>query len=118
MPRSKHFIYEAGLHSPLIIRIPEKFKYLWPAEKPGMAVDRLVSFLDMPKTWLSIAQAPIPEIMQGRIFLGPQTEPEPQYAFAFRGRMDERFDESRGRCATSVSSISRTTCPLPSGDSI
>ena len=95
MPRSKHFIYEQGLHAPLIIRIPEKYKHLWPAGNPGLAVDRLVSFVDMPKTWLSLAQAEIPGIMQGRIFLGPQTEPEPQYCFAYRGRMDERYDESR-----------------------
>ena len=60
-----------------------------------MAVDRLVSFIDMPKTWLSLAQASIPEIMQGRIFLGPQTEPEPEYSFSYRGRMDERYDETR-----------------------
>jgi len=95
MPRSKHYTYEAGLHSPLIIRIPEKYRQLWPAAKPGMAVDRLVSFIDMPKTWLSLAQAGIPDIMQGRIFLGPQTEPEPEYSFSYRGRMDERYDETR-----------------------
>jgi len=95
LPRSKHYTYEAGLHSPLIIRIPEKYKYLWPAEKPGRPVDRLVSFLDMTKTWLSLAQAPIPGIMQGKIFLGPQTEPEPEFTFSYRGRMDERYDETR-----------------------
>ena len=95
MPRSKHFTYESGLHSPLIIRIPEKYKNLWPAEKPGMPVDRMLSFIDMPKTWLSLSQAKIPDIMQGKIFLGPQTEPEPKYSFGYRGRMDERYDETR-----------------------
>ena len=95
MPRSKHYTYDSGLHSPLIVRIPEKYKYLWPAGKPGTVVDRLVSFIDMPKTWLSLAQAGIPEMMQGKIFLGPQAEPEPEYSFSYRGRMDERFDETR-----------------------
>jgi hypothetical protein len=95
MPRSKHYLYEAGIHSPLIVRIPEKYKNLWPAQKPGMAVDRLVSLIDMPKTWLSLAGAPIPEVMQGRIFLGSKAEAEPEYSFAYRGRMDERYDESR-----------------------
>ena len=95
MPRTKRWVYEGGIHSPLIIRIPEKYKSLWPAAQPGMPVDRLVSFIDMPKTWLSLAQAKIPEIMQGKIFLGPQTEPEPEYSFSYRGRMDERYDESR-----------------------
>ena len=92
MPGSKRFLFDVGVHAPLIIRIPEKFKHLWPAAKPGSAVDRLVSFIDMPKTWLSLAGAEIPSVMQGRVFLGPKAEPEPQYVFSFRERMDERVD--------------------------
>lgn len=95
MPASKRFLTDSGTHSPFIIRIPEKFKHLWPAEEPGMTVDRLVSFVDMPKTWLSIAGAEVPETMQGRIFLGSEQEPEREFHFAFRGRMDERFDQVR-----------------------
>jgi N-sulfoglucosamine sulfohydrolase len=95
MPGSKRFLFDAGLHAPLIIRIPEKFKSLWPASSPGATVDRLVSFLDMPKTWLSLTGAEIPAVMQGRIFLGPKAEPEPPYVFSFRERMDERFDSER-----------------------
>lgn len=71
MPRSKRFLFESGLHCPLIIRIPEQFRSLWPAEKPGMTVDRLVSFVDMPKTWLSITGSEVPDTMQGAVFLGP-----------------------------------------------
>jgi hypothetical protein len=33
--------------------------------------------------------------MQGRVFLGPQSEPEQEFNFAFRGRMDERLDNAR-----------------------
>ncbi|EDY21658.1 sulfatase [Chthoniobacter flavus Ellin428] len=95
MPGSKRFLFDAGIHAPLIVRIPEKFKHLWPAASPGSTVDRLVSFVDMPKTWLSLAGAEIPAVMQGHIFLGPNTEPEPPYAFSFRERMDERFDNER-----------------------
>jgi len=95
MPRSKRFLFDSGIHAPLIIRIPEKFKSLWPAEGPGRPVDRLVSFIDFPKTWLSLAGAPISPLMQGRIFLGPNAEPEPQYVFSYRERMDERIDNQR-----------------------
>ncbi len=95
MPASKRFLTDSGTHCPLIIRIPEKFRHLWPAEQPGMTVDRLVSFVDMPKTWLSLAGAEVPEHMQGRIFLGPDQEPERTTHFAFRGRMDERYDSVR-----------------------
>ena len=95
MPGSKRFLTDSGTHAPFIIRIPEKFKHLWPTEKPGAIVDRLVSFVDMPKTWLSLAGAEVPDTMQGRIFLGPDQEPEREFHFAFRGRMDERFDQVR-----------------------
>ncbi|MDG1358176.1 MAG: sulfatase-like hydrolase/transferase [Akkermansiaceae bacterium] len=95
MPRSKRFMYNSGTHCPLVIRIPEKYKHLWPAEKPGSTVDRLVSFVDMPKTWLALAEADIPETYQGTIFLGPDTEPEPAHHFAYRGRADEALDMAR-----------------------
>jgi len=95
MPRSKRFLYASGVHCPLIVRIPEKFKHLYPAKRPGMTVDRLVSFIDMPKTWLSLAGAQIPDTFQGTVFLGPGTEPEPSYHFAFRERADGRLDHVR-----------------------
>jgi N-sulfoglucosamine sulfohydrolase len=95
LPRSKRFLFDSGLHAPLIVRIPEKYKSLWPAAKPGSTVDRLVSLLDFPKTWLSLTHSEIPAVMQGKIFMGPQAEPEPEYVFSFRERMDERFDSQR-----------------------
>ncbi len=95
LPRSKRFLFDSGTHAPLIIRIPEKFKNLWPADSPGSTVDRLVSFLDFPKTWLSITGSPIPTVMQGRIFWGPHAEAEPEYVFSSAGRMDERSDNQR-----------------------
>jgi hypothetical protein len=95
MPRSKRFLFDSGLRVPLIIRIPDKYKSLWPAEKPGSTVDRLVNLLDLPKTWLSLTGSEVPPVMQGRIFMGPKAEPEPQYVFSFRERMDERFDSQR-----------------------
>ncbi|MEM9016749.1 MAG: sulfatase, partial [Verrucomicrobiota bacterium] len=64
-------------------------------EKPGMTVDRLVGFVDMPKTWLSLAGAEIPDSFQGRVFLGKDAEPESTHHFAFRERADERLDNVR-----------------------
>jgi len=54
-----------------------------------------VSFVDMPKTWLSLIGAEVPNHMQGTIFLGENTEKEQPYHFAFRARMDERPDNQR-----------------------
>lgn len=92
MARSKRFVYSSGIHCPLVVRIPKKFKHLYPADSPGATVDRLVSFVDMPKTWLSLAGAEIPKTFQGRAFLGSATESEPTHHFAFRERADERLD--------------------------
>ncbi len=95
MARSKRFLYAGGVHCPLVIRIPEKYRHLYPAEKPGMTVDRLVSFIDMPKTWLSLAGAEIRDTFQGTVFLGKGAEPEPAFHFAYRERADGRVDHVR-----------------------
>ncbi|MBK1877235.1 sulfatase-like hydrolase/transferase [Pelagicoccus mobilis] len=95
MARSKRFVYSSGIHCPLIVRIPERFKHLYPGMEPGTTVDRLVSFIDMPKTWLSLAGAEIPDTYQGTVFLGEGIEPEPEYHLAFRERADERLDNVR-----------------------
>jgi len=95
LPRSKRYVYETGTHVPFIVRIPEKYKDLWPAEEPGSEVNRLISFVDLAPTLLSIAGISVPDFMQGEPFLGDQKTPDPEYVFMFRGRMDERYDMSR-----------------------
>ncbi len=92
LARSKRFVYSSGIHCPLVVRIPEKFKHLYPADEPGAVIDRLVSFVDMPKTWLSLAGAEIPDSFQGTVFLGDGIEEEPEYHLGFRERADERVD--------------------------
>lgn len=95
LARSKRYVYESGTHVPFIIRIPEKYKYLFPADQPGDRVDRMVGFIDLAPTLLSIAGIPVPGYMQGNAFLGKQKTDDPQYAYMFRGRMDERYDMCR-----------------------
>ena len=77
------------------MRIPEKYKKLFPANQKGEKVDRLISFVDLVPTLLSIAGVEIPEYLQGNAFLGEQKTENPEYAYMFRGRMDERYDMSR-----------------------
>ena len=92
LARSKRFMYETGTQIPLLIRIPEKYRYLYPARRPGASVDRLVNFVDLAPTLLSIARVPIPNYMQGHAFLGQQQTRDPEYTFMSRLRMDERYD--------------------------
>lgn len=93
LPRSKRFLFNSGTHCPLVIRIPERFAHLRPAQ-PGTKIDDLVSFIDMTKTWLDICGAETPEYLQGKVFLGPRKESR-DYHVSFRARMDERCDNVR-----------------------
>lgn len=93
--RSKRYVYESGTRVPFIVHIPEKYRQLYPAEKPGAAVDRIISFVDLAPTLLSILGLQIPGFMQGQAFLGSKKTANPQYAYMFRDRMDERVDMSR-----------------------
>jgi N-sulfoglucosamine sulfohydrolase len=87
MPRYKRWVYDTGIHVPLIIR--------WPGHvKPSSTTDDLVSFIDFGPTMLSVAGASLPTNMQGNIFLGANVQPR-QYVFAARDRMDETPDRIR-----------------------
>lgn len=96
MPRSKRWPSNSGLHVPMVVYFPQKWQHLAPKEyRPGGKSDRMVSFVDLAPTVLSIAGIRPPAWMQGHAFAGPfQTEPQP-YLFGARGRMDERFDTVR-----------------------
>jgi N-sulfoglucosamine sulfohydrolase len=86
--RGKRFLYEMGIAMPLIIRSPAHFK-------PGTVVDELVTALDLAPTFISLAGAEVPAYMQGRIFFGPEKQPEPDYIFAVRDRCDDEVDRMR-----------------------
>ncbi|NND96352.1 MAG: sulfatase, partial [Pirellulaceae bacterium] len=96
MPRSKRWPFNSGLHVPLILHVPEKFKDLAPDDyMPGGKSDRLTAFVDMGPTAISLAGAKVPKNMQGVPFAGKQIGPPKQYLFGYRGRMDERIDMVR-----------------------
>ena len=92
--RSKRYIYNVGTQVPLIVSFPKKWQHLAPAP-PGRTSDRLVSFIDLPKTLLSLAGTKVPKQMQGLIFLGRDREPAPKYVHFFRDRMADQYDFSR-----------------------
>lgn len=93
MPRSKRWPSNSGLHVPMVVYFPEKWRHLAPKEyEPGSKSDRLVSFVDLAPTLLSLADIPPPAWMQGHAFAGKfQDAPQP-FIYGFRGRMDERSD--------------------------
>lgn len=94
LARSKRFMYESGLHVPMMIRFPKKYQHLAPG-KPGTRTDQLVTFVDFPKTLLSLVGVEPPDYMQGHAFLGQYNDNPRDYAQSYRGRMDERYDFTR-----------------------
>ncbi len=93
MPRNKRWPYNSGLHVPMMMHVPEKWQHLAPKEyAAGGTSDRLVGFIDLAPTMLSLVGLEPKEWMQGHAFAGPhQTEPQ-KFSYGFRGRMDERYD--------------------------
>jgi len=61
-PHSKANVYEYGIHLPLAVAWPARFK-------GGRVVEDLVSFLDFAPTFLEAAGVTVPEVMTGRSLL-------------------------------------------------
>ena len=88
LPREKRWCYDAGVHLPLIVR--------WPGGlEPGSVDDRLVAWVDIAPTVLSLAGVAPPEEYDGRVFLGEHTAEAREYVYAGRDRMDEVYDRQR-----------------------
>ena len=94
MPRHKRWLYDSGIHVPLIVRFPKKYAHLAPVA-PGESTDRLVSFVDFAATVLSLVGLEVPAYMHGKPFLGPQASEPRDCVFAIRDRVDEVIEVSR-----------------------
>lgn len=88
LPRMKRWVYDSGLHVPLIIRWPD-------GRNAGSINDDLISFIDFAPTMLSLIGQPIPAHLQGQAFLGDQKAQPRSYIFAARDRMDPAIDNMR-----------------------
>ena len=92
--RGKQWLYDGGIHIPLIVRWPGKLK-------AGHVCDDLVSAIDISATILKIAGIDPPKYMQGKVFLeaGSTGNWRPvnqhDYIFAARDRCDETIDRIR-----------------------
>jgi arylsulfatase A-like enzyme len=96
MPRCKRTPCDSGLRVPLIVHFPDKWRHLAPrGYAPGAASDRLVSFVDLAPSMLSLAGLPVPSWMQGRAFAGAAAAPDAGFLHGMRDRMDERYDPVR-----------------------
>ncbi|EMI56171.1 sulfatase-like hydrolase/transferase [Rhodopirellula sallentina] len=93
MPRSKRWPFNSGLQVPLVVHVPDAYRDLAPSDyMPGGVSDRLVSFVDLGPTAISLAGTQPPANMQGAPFMGKYAGEPKEYLFGYRGRMDERID--------------------------
>jgi len=92
--RGKQWLYDGGIHIPLIIRWPGKLK-------AGQVCDYLISAIDISATVLKIAGIEPPRYMQGQVFLEADAvgawKPvnKRDYIIAARDRCDETIDHIR-----------------------
>ena len=95
LPRSKGYLYESGLHVPLVVRVPDNFKHLV-GGKHGTRVDGFVSFVDFGPTVLELAGVGIPPQIDGKPFLGENVAlaevNSRNEAFGYADRFDEKYD--------------------------
>lgn len=84
--RNKQFLYEGGIHIPLVMR--------GPGIPRGAVREDPIEHIDLAATSLALAGLPVPEWMQARNVLAPGYEPR-RYVYATRDRMDETVDRIR-----------------------
>lgn len=93
MPRSKRWPYNSGLNVAIVVAIPQKWRHLAaPDYRTGATSDRLIGFIDLAPTMLSLVGIRPAPYYQGQAFLGKYATPERPFNYGFRGRMDERYD--------------------------
>lgn len=93
LPRAKRSLFDSGIKVPMIIRWPTRFRP--EGVEAGTVDSRLVSFVDLSATILSLAGVKPPDWMDGRAFAGRYAEPPREYVFASRDRLDEHPDRQR-----------------------
>ena len=87
LPRQKREIYDSGLHVPFMVKGVNS--------KTHTFSDRMISFIDLAPTILSLANITAPKYMQGQAFLGNKKGKENTYIYASSDRFDEYSDRSR-----------------------
>lgn len=95
LPRSKGYVYESGLHVPLVVRIPQRYQDSVDRDL-GSRTDGFVEFVDFSATTLNLAGAKIPKKIDGRAFLGSGVEAnevdQRDETFGYADRFDEKYD--------------------------
>lgn len=86
LPRQKREAYDAGLRVPFMVKMP--------GQQPGRST-RMISFVDLAPTLLSMAGVAPPAYMEGQAFLGAYEAKPRTYIMGTGDRFDEYTDRVR-----------------------
>ena len=86
MLRDKQWLYDGGIRVPLIV---------WgKGIETGKVSDELVSLIDLMPTTMNLANIPVPDYLEGNVFIGEKPELR-EYIYAQKDRCDETDDRVR-----------------------
>ena len=98
LPGSKGYLYETGLHVPMVVHIPKKYRHLV-SNQVGSTINGFVNFIDLGPTVLNLAGIDIPKEMDGTAFLGKDIDPKElnsrEETYSYADRFDEKYDMVR-----------------------
>ena len=89
LPRSKEFVYEEGLHIPLLIAAPGMKNVV----KPGTRRNDIVNLMDIAATSLALAGLDVPEIMDAKNLFDEEYKRD--FVFSSADRMSNVIDRVR-----------------------
>jgi arylsulfatase A-like enzyme len=92
--RGIHWLWDSGIHVPMIIYWPKNFPAP-PQYSTAKVNQQVISLLDITATTLSFACIPKPEGMQSRVFTGANADAPRTYAVSARDRIDETVNRVR-----------------------
>ncbi len=87
-PRMKRAIYDSGIKVPMMVRFPDR-------RDAGIKHDRLVSFVDIGPTFLSLAGVDIPDYAQGQPLFTETSDTPREYIVAGSDRFDGTLEHQR-----------------------
>ena len=91
LPGHKRWLNNAGLQVPFVLHVPERYKHTVAHLEP--VTDQMVGFVDFAPTVLTLAGVEVPEMMEGRSFLGRNIQSE-EYIYGYRDRADDCYEVS------------------------